>query len=40
MPELADIRETFEINSNFFSVKCPVCGQNIYARIFDFAVVP
>ena len=30
MPELADIRETFEINSNFFSVKYPVCGQNIY----------
>ena len=30
MPELADIRETFGINSNFFSVKCPVCGQNIY----------
>ena len=32
MPELADIRETFEIYSNFSPVTCPACGADIRDR--------
>ena len=32
MPDLADIRETFEIHTNFSPVKCPVCGEDIRGR--------
>ena len=40
MPKLADIRETFEIHTNFSPVTCPVCGEDIRDRgeIIDGAI--
>ena len=32
MPELSDIRETFEIHTCFSPVTCPVCGEKIRGR--------
>ena len=32
MPDLADIRETCEINKLFSPVTCPVCGADICVR--------
>ena len=29
MPELADIRETYEIHTNISPVTCPVCGEHL-----------
>ena len=35
MPDLADIRETFEIHTNISPVTCPVCGEDLGKRAGD-----
>ena len=38
MPELADIRETFEIHTCFSPVTCPVCGERLSNEQIDGAI--